>query len=655
MTDNDRHCPICSSKDLTFFLKRKDGLPVYLCLFCGVKFISKTDLENHYGPVAKLYEREYFEELGVLGYGNYASSSYRDFLWQRAFTQLVEDVEGKRILDVGCATGMLLQLLTERGAVAEGLDVSEYAVAEAVSKGLNVSNKDVMSLKGEPSYDVVTAFDVIEHMQDINGFLDRVHSLLKRDGTFIFLTPDCGSESALSEKEDWYGFNGSLEHLLYFSTTSLNYIFKKIFGCEPVLFQGSAPEGQGILGFIRKTPSQRDDAVIRLLKSNFSTEFVNEDNVVQVCLLLQKLGDGRYADYAEKYRSYIISRADRREIVPFLTAAENQSGDRAGEDLKEARGSKPELITRSYRDGDEHNIVTLFKEVFGREMTLDEWKWKYKGQGNTRVGSAVIQLQGRGVVGHYGGIPLRMIRDGVEIKGISACDVMIRKKFRSFTRLKKLHNFFVDELFKDSFVMFYGFPNERNLLLPSEKLQLYERIEPIYDVVKEVAFTSGVDRFLYKLFPMSFDDARIDALWDEVGHEFRLAIIRDKAYMKWRYGENRLFRYELWGLGKRWSNKLVGLAVVRREGTEKLFIVDMVFGKKVFLPLLAKVENLACTLGTKKLSFWVPGRFHETLRKKNFSLVPSGATLPRSTHPLTIKKEEIAEKFFYTMGDTDFL
>lgn len=321
--------------------------------------------------------------------------------------------------------------------------------------------------------------------------------------------------------------------------------------------------------------------------------------------------------------------------------------------LPEKAGPKTAIV-RGYKDGDEVEIVTLFKEVFGREMTLDEWNWKYKGQGK-RVCSAVIELPGHGIVGHYGGTPLRMIRDGVEIKGIAVCDVMTRKEHRAFTRLKKVHTFFADDLVKDSYMMFYGFPNERNLLLPSEKLRLYERIETIYDVVKDTTFNNNIDRFSYKLFPMSFDDERIDTLWDDVRHEFRLAVIRDRAYLKWRYGENRLFRYELLGLRKRWSKKLSALAVVKREGNEKLFVMDMVFGEKSFLPLLSKTENLACSLGMKKLSLWVPGRFHKLLVKRKFSLIPFGSTMPRFTHPLTIKKDEIVEKFFYTMGDTDFL
>ena len=312
-------------------------------------------------------------------------------------------------------------------------------------------------------------------------------------------------------------------------------------------------------------------------------------------------------------------------------------------------------VIRMYQEGDEYGITALFREVFGREMPIDEWKWKYKGQGNRRVCAVVIDLPGKGIIGHYGGIPFRMTREGVEIKGISACDVMIKKKHRSFTHLKKMHNLFVDELFKDSFIMFYGFPTEHTLTLPAEKLKLYERVEPVYDAVKDTAFNNNTTRFLYKLFPMSFDDDAIDRLWNDVGHEFRLSIIRDKTYLKWRYEESRLFRYELWGLRRRWSKRLDALAVLRRDGTEKLYIIDMVFGKKVLPSLLSKAENLACSLGMKKLSLWMPQRFHQVLLESGFSFLPFGTTLPRSTHPLTIKKEEIAEKFFYTMGDTDFL
>jgi len=314
-----------------------------------------------------------------------------------------------------------------------------------------------------------------------------------------------------------------------------------------------------------------------------------------------------------------------------------------------------QITVRSYERGDEYEIIKLFKEVFGREMTIDEWKWKYKGQGDEKVSSTVIVNKDGGIVGHYGGIPLRMIHCGKEVKGIAITDVMISQKFRGFFQLKRVHYFFIEGLMRDSVIMVYGFPTEKTLMLPAEKIGIYERVESVHEAIKNIRFNNNPSRFLYKLFPMNYDDERIDELWDDVKHQFALAIIRDKTYLKWRYGENPLFTYELRGLRKRWSRKLAAFIVLKKEQSEKLYIVDMIFRKNILSNLLSKVENLAYSIGKKKLSLWVPHQFHDRFKEKGFSLVPTGTTLARTTNPLTLQKSEMLATFFYTMGDTDYL
>jgi hypothetical protein len=314
-----------------------------------------------------------------------------------------------------------------------------------------------------------------------------------------------------------------------------------------------------------------------------------------------------------------------------------------------------EVVCRIYAEGDEYGIVELFNNCFDRKMTLEEWMWKYRGQGNRRVYAVVLEDREKGIVGHYGGVPLRMIRDGHEIKGVGAGDTMIHPQFRSFVRLKNMYHLFMEELLKDSVIMFYGFPPKNVARLTIDRLRIYERVETVYDAVKDARFDKGPVRLLYRLFPVSFDDARIDELWHDVQDEFGLAIIRDRAYFTWRYKENPLFKYEAWALARRWSGKLTALAIVKREQSGRLLVTDLVFHRSALSPLITKVENLAMSTGMAELSLWLPQRFHDLLREKGFSLSDSGATLPRSAHPHTIKKDEIQAKFFFTMGDTDFI
>jgi hypothetical protein len=313
-----------------------------------------------------------------------------------------------------------------------------------------------------------------------------------------------------------------------------------------------------------------------------------------------------------------------------------------------------DVIIRRYRDGDEFGIIELFKKIFGRDMTIDEWRWKYKGLGNKRVYSFVITDKNDKVVGHYGGIPLRMLYKGKEITGITTCDVMIDERYRGMLRLKRLHNAFVDTYIKEGIYMFYGFPTEKTLLLPAEKLNLYERVEQILEASKDVEFRNSVERFIYKIFPLDFDDPAIDRLWHSIKGSFDFGVIRDRNYLVWRYKNNPLFSYEIWGLKKRFNKELSGLVIFKKEDKEGLLLMDLIF-KDNLLPLLTKTENLAYTMKKRKILLWLPQRMHHLLKGLGYVFKPSGAILPRARHPETIKKEDIISYFYYTCGDTDFL
>ncbi|MHB8881360.1 MAG: GNAT family N-acetyltransferase [Thermodesulfovibrionales bacterium] len=629
-------CPFCRSEDSGPYLRRRDGLTVRHCRSCDLRYVALKELEAVYRSLPALYEKEYYHSDGSIGYSDYEALSLAGFLWQPAFVQLIKDIQGKSVLDIGCATGRLLGLMKEQGAArVEGLEFSAYAADIARAGGFVVHQGDITALPPGAKFDIITAFDVIEHIPDLSAFMARVCEHLTPEGIFVFLTPDAGSAEAVEQKEGWYGYNSSLEHIYYFSVTSLRAALAKAFGHDPVIYQANTAEGQGILGFIRKNPIPEDEALRGLFLSNFGPEFINAGNAEPVCTLLQRMGDERYITYREKYRPLSEQGPGTAGPSPAIDAGK--------------------VVIRRYRDGDEQGIVRLFKEVFGREMPPEEWNWKYKGQGGTKIGSVVIEDPNYGIVGHYGCIYLRMVRDGRAMTGASSCDVMIHPKFRSFIRLKKLHTFFIAELISEDVPMIFGFPTEETLMIPADKLGMYERIEVVHEAVKDVKLQNGLVRFAYRLAPLEFDDERIDRLWERASGQFGLTTIKDRAYLGWRYRDNCLFSYELWGLQKRWSRELLALAVIKKEPSDRMFIMDTVFMRGFLPPLMQKVENYAAVSGKKRISLWASSQIRETLAEEGFTLALTGTTLPRSTHPLSLKKDEILEKFFYAAGDTDYL
>ncbi len=94
------------------------------------------------------------------------------------------------LLDVGTAHGFFLDVMRERGWRVKGLEIAKKAIAAARAKGHEVQEG---TLEGNPfapaSFDVVSAFYVVEHVFDPVGFLGRIHALLRPGGLAIIRWP----------------------------------------------------------------------------------------------------------------------------------------------------------------------------------------------------------------------------------------------------------------------------------------------------------------------------------------------------------------------------------------------------------------------------------------------------------------------------------
>jgi SAM-dependent methyltransferase len=94
-----------------------------------------------------------------------------------------------RILDVGCGTGANLEMLSGFGN-AEGVDISEEALAFCADKGLKVHKGLAESLPFEQEeFDIVTALDVVEHLDDDLAGLKEMYRVTKTGGRALLFVP----------------------------------------------------------------------------------------------------------------------------------------------------------------------------------------------------------------------------------------------------------------------------------------------------------------------------------------------------------------------------------------------------------------------------------------------------------------------------------
>ena len=96
-----------------------------------------------------------------------------------------------RLLDVGCAAGLFLEVMGERGWRLEGLEPSAEASAVARGRaGVTVHEgpfEDVVL--PEEAYDAVAMLDVLEHLASPRAAVRRVRGLLRPGGTFMIVVP----------------------------------------------------------------------------------------------------------------------------------------------------------------------------------------------------------------------------------------------------------------------------------------------------------------------------------------------------------------------------------------------------------------------------------------------------------------------------------
>lgn len=199
---------------------RGDGAPMWVCGRCGV-----VQVRPPAGGIAGVYDAQYFhgaEARQGYGYAAYDAVPWTEALWQIAFAHALSPVAEPRVLDVGCATGRFLHFCRAFQWDAVGADVSVHAVTEAESRGFRAYAGAVEDL-GLPdaSFDMITCWDVLEHMTDVRAFLVECRRVLRDGGILLFSTPDCGGAPALRDGPDWIGYRSSYEHILYFDTPSI--------------------------------------------------------------------------------------------------------------------------------------------------------------------------------------------------------------------------------------------------------------------------------------------------------------------------------------------------------------------------------------------------------------------------------------------------
>jgi len=149
---------------------------------------------------------------------------------KRNFSKIIDRIEqlnkGKgRLLDIGAASGLLLEIANGRGWDAEGIEISFDLYQKGVRKNLKIYNKNIENYESDNKYDVITAIDVIEHLSNPQIMIEKSWNLLKEGGIICLVTPNISSLAAKIFGRYWWHYRPP--HLYYFNCNSIAYLLKK--------------------------------------------------------------------------------------------------------------------------------------------------------------------------------------------------------------------------------------------------------------------------------------------------------------------------------------------------------------------------------------------------------------------------------------------
>jgi|SRR3989344_5060019 len=179
----------------------KNSFDIFKCAKCGTLSVLPTPRVE-----PNLYEQNYFEG-GKEGFG-YVDYDKDKEAMRGVLTRILEELEGvssgRNLLDVGAATGYFLDLARAQGWQTSGVEISPFASERARAKGLSVITGTPGDLPGGHKFDVITLWDVIEHMPEPNLDVDLLAEMLSPGGVLAIITPDATSLYARLRGLSWH-------------------------------------------------------------------------------------------------------------------------------------------------------------------------------------------------------------------------------------------------------------------------------------------------------------------------------------------------------------------------------------------------------------------------------------------------------------------
>ncbi len=227
-------CPVCNSNNFEDFLICKDytqsneDFKIVSCTRCNLKFTNPR-------PDIKEIEK-YYQSENYISHSN-TNKGFINKLYQlvRGLTLkkklglinlLNKDSKTKKILDIGCGTGMFLKVCSENNWETYGSEPDQKTRNAAIGNSKSEIKLNIFEEYSSQKFDIITMWHVMEHIHDLNKNLERIKELMNTHSYLIIAVPNCDSFDAKIYKEYWAAYDVP-RHLSHFNIKSLTSLITK--------------------------------------------------------------------------------------------------------------------------------------------------------------------------------------------------------------------------------------------------------------------------------------------------------------------------------------------------------------------------------------------------------------------------------------------
>ena len=232
-------CPFCESENTKLHLKLKDyflsqeEFEIFECEDCKLLFTSPRPDQNVIGKYYKsedyLSHNEHKKGLVPWIYNKVKKINIRN-KYKVACSNLNKPV----LLDFGCGVGDFLHYAQQQGCDIFGCDMNDDARRFASEKlGKTVVTPEEIFALPHSTFDVITMWHVLEHIDNLKYQAAQLHRLLKDNGRLVIAVPNYMSYDAQYYKDKWAAYDVP-RHLNHFHKESLQNVFSEKFELEKI-------------------------------------------------------------------------------------------------------------------------------------------------------------------------------------------------------------------------------------------------------------------------------------------------------------------------------------------------------------------------------------------------------------------------------------